>query len=61
MEGTLGEGLNFVGLGAIAEEMVEEEVVQLVGANDFFGLLGEGIFVVHGEQFGGDGGIDDRL
>ena len=41
--------------------MVEEEVVDLVGADDVLGLLLDVAVFVGWDEFGGDGGVDDVL
>ena len=48
-------------LGGVAEpqDVVEEEVVEGVGAYDAFGLLGDFAVLVRGQQLGADGGVQN--
>ena len=55
LEGPAGHGVDFAGAEAEAEDVVEEEVVELVGAYQLFGFLGD-LAVLGGQQLGADGG-----
>lgn len=55
-KGVLGEEENFARAAALAHEVVEKEVVQVVGADDALGFLGGGAVGCGREEFGADGG-----
>ena len=57
-EGRLGQPEDLRRAEAEAEDVVEIEVVQLVGADEVFRLLGD-LAVLGGQQLGGDGGVED--
>ena len=49
------------GWAAVADKVIEKEIVQLVGANEIFGLLGDGAVLLGGEQLGAHWGIQDII
>ena len=57
-EGAEGQHQQFVGGESPADEVVEEEVVQLVGTHQILGLLGDFALLVGGQQFGADRRVD---
>ena len=59
LEGVAGQGVDTPGGGAVSEHVVQEKVVQLIGAHDILGLLGDLSLAVRGQQLRGHGGVQN--
>ncbi len=58
-EGVAGEEVDAFGSEAEAESVVEEEVVEFVGADEVFRFLFDVAVAVGRDEFGADWGVDD--
>ena len=56
-----GQGVDFRGAEAEAQDIIQEEVVERVGAHQILGLLGDFALGVRGQQLRADGGVQNVL